>query len=623
MDPRLLDYYNAELVHLREMGAEFAREFPKVAARLGMEGLEVADPYVERLMEGFAFVAARTQLKIDAEYPRFTQHLLEILYPHYLAPFPSCMIVALSPNFGEPALIDGLALPAGARLRSMVPRGEQTACEFRTAHPLTLWPIELTAARYFSFAPDLPLQPLQRGRPVRGGLRLRLRSHAGARFDRLNCDRLDFFINAADEVAGQLYELVHAHGIGAMVVDAAGRPHALPPGCIGELGFEPGEALLPYDRRSFQGYRLLHEYFAFPQRFLFFSITGLRRAFAGVDGNECELVVGFDSANAALEPLIDKDSLSLYATPVINLFSRRADRIEIGEGSHEHHLVVDRARPADFEVFAIQSMRGIGDNLERDIRFQPFYGGSLDPEPADVGAYYTVRREPRLMSTRQRREGARTGYIGSEVFVSLVDEREAPFPLALRQIGSQVLATNRDLPLLLPIGSMNTLMMEDPAPVLGLQMLKGPTRPRSGLVEGEYAWRLLSHLSLNQLSLFSEDADGQKAAAALRELLALYADLSDPATRRAAEAVRRLDARPVIRKLPIAGPITFGRGLAIDLTVSEDAFGGAGGFLFGSVLEKFFARHVAINTFVQTTLLSETRAEVARWPARIGSRPIA
>ena len=145
MHPRLLEYYNQELGHIREMGAEFAREFPKIAARLSMEGLEVADPYVERLLEGFAFVASRTQLKLDAEFPRFTQHLLEIVYPHYLAPTPAMMIVEFQPRAGDPALGEGVAVPRGSALRSVIPKGEQTACEFRTAHDVTLWPIELAA----------------------------------------------------------------------------------------------------------------------------------------------------------------------------------------------------------------------------------------------------------------------------------------------------------------------------------------------------------------------------------------------------------------------------------------------------------------------------------------------
>jgi type VI secretion system protein ImpG len=626
MHPRLLEYYNQELGHVREMGAEFAREFPKIAARLSMEGLEVADPYVERLLEGFAFVASRTQLKIDAEFPRFTQHLLEVIYPHYLAPTPAMMIAAFQPRAGDPALANGVALPRGSALRSVIPKGEQTACEFRTAHDVTLWPIRLEGAEYFSHAPDLPLGQIGLANRVRGGLRLSLRAEGGLDFSRIRCDALQVFIDGADDVSGPLYELVHGHCIGALVVSRT-RPvrilASLPAPSIQEVGFEDSQALLPYDRRSFQGYRLLREYFAFAERFHFFGVQGLRAAFAGHEDDASELVLLFDASQPRLEGIVSAESLSLYATPVVNLFARRADRIHLTEERFEHPLVVDRARPMDFEVFSITGARGMGDDAGDAIEIRPFYGDLVHHDAGAPGAYYTMRREPRQLSERQKRHGSRSGYIGSEVYLSLVDHREAPYPATLRQLAVEVLATNRDLPLLLPIGSLNALMLQDAKPVSAIRVLRGPSRPRAGLAEGDYAWRLVSHLSLNYLSLLDPGGDARKASAALRELLALYADAGDAAHRKRVEALYGVGAKPVVRRLPLAGPITFGRGLEVALQVNEEAFGGAGSFLFGSVLEKFLSRHVSINSFTQTVLHSETRGEVARWPARTGMRIIA
>jgi type VI secretion system protein ImpG len=625
MDPRLLDYYNQELAHLREMGAEFAREFPKVAARLGMEGLEVADPYVERLLEGFAFIAARVQLKLDAEFPRFTQHMLEILFPHYLAPTPSSMIVEFAPNLAEPALAAGVALPRGTSLRSVVPRGEQTACEFRTVHDVTLWPIELVAARCFSFAPDLPLGQLGLANRSRGGVRLRLAARGGARFSALPCDSLSLHLTGQDELIGPLFESMAARCVGALVVTVDSPPRVvarLEPGQVAAEGYDDDQALLPFDRRSFQGYRLLREYFSFPQRFHFLRVQGLRRAFEALPAGECEIVILFDRLEPALEGAIAPGNFSLYATPAVNLFPRRADRIHLSEGRFEHHLAVDRTRPMDFEVFAVQSVVGLGDDPGQRTDFAPFYGDLVHHEAIALKSFYTLRREPRVLSDRQRRQGPRTGYVGSEVFLSLVDEREAPYPASMKQLAVEVLATNRDLPLLLPIGSLNALMLNDAAPVSAVRALKGPTRPRVGIAEGDYAWRLVSHLTLNYLSLFDEKRAGG-AAAALRELLALYADLSDPAARKQVDSLIDVKARPVVRRLPLPGPITFGRGLSVDLKLNETAFGGAGGFLLGAVLERFLARHVSINSFTQTRLLSESRGEVAQWPARTGTRIVA
>lgn len=626
MHPRLLEYYNQELGHVREMGAEFARDFPKIAARLSMEGLEVADPYVERLLEGFAFIASRTQLKIDAEFPRFTQHLLEIVYPHYLAPTPAMMIVEFHPLVGDPALADGVALPRGSGLRSVIPKGEQTACEFRTAHDVTLWPIEISAAQYFSYAPDLPLGQLGLANRVRSGLRMTLRAQGGLDFSRIRCDALQFFINGSDDLSGPLYELVHGQCIGALVL-SKGKPVRivgnLCAASIHEIGFDDDQALLPYDRRSFQGYRLLREYFAFAERFHFFGVRGLLDVFARHAEPECELVLLFGASHPELEAIVDAASLSLFATPVVNLFARRADRIHLSESRFEHQLLVDRARPLDFEVFSVTAVKGMGDEAGDTTEFMPFYGDLVHHDDSGARAYYTMRREPRMLSERQKRHGARSAYVGNEVFLSLVDQREAPYPLNLRQLAVEVLVTNRDLPLLLPIGSLNALMLQDAKPVSAIRVLRGPSRPRAGLAEGDYAWRLVSHLSLNYLSLLNPDGDRRKAAAALRELLTLYADAADPAQRKRIDSLVGIDAKPVVRRLPLAGPITFGRGLAIELQVNEEAFGGAGSFLFGSVLEKFLARHVSINSFSQTVLNSESRGEVARWPARTGTRIIA
>ena len=167
MDPRLLRHYNQELGHLREMGAEFAHQFPKIAGRLGMDGIEVNDPYVERLLEGFAFLAARVQLKLDAEFPRFTHRLLEILYPQFLAPTPSMLVAQFKADINDPNLATGVTVPRGTAMRSLLGKGDETACDFRTAQAVELLPIEIASVGYFSYAPDLPLAGLPVGQRVK------------------------------------------------------------------------------------------------------------------------------------------------------------------------------------------------------------------------------------------------------------------------------------------------------------------------------------------------------------------------------------------------------------------------------------------------------------------------
>ena len=625
MDPRLLDRYNDELAHVREMGAEFAREFPKVAARLGMDALEVADPHVERLIEAFAFVSARTRLRLEAEFPRFTQNLLEIVYPHYLAPMPACGTVEFTPRHGDAALAAGALVPRGTPLRTSLARGDATGCTFVTAHDVRLWPIELVQARYVQFAPDLPWAAMGTERPVRGALRLQLRCTGELRLAALDCDELVIGLQGEDDLAMRLYEAVLADRLGAVVVQPGAGPQATLVGALAAhavegAGFDERDSLLPCDARGLQGHRLLREYFAYPARFLFVRVRGLARLLKRVDGAQCELVLLSGTADARLEPVVDRQALSLYATPVVNLFARRADRVFVSDARTEHQLVVDRARPLDFEVFSVTSMRGVGTGIE-DTEFLPLYA-SPDRHGGRAGqAFYTVRREPRMLSSAQRRHGARTGYVGTELFVSLVDAREAPYAERLEQLAVEVLATNRDLPLLLPMGESIRLSLDAGAPVERATMVRGPSRPRAGFADGDYAWRLLAHLSLNYLSLF--DAKDGAAVSAMKDLLALYADERDQAARRQIDALQRVQAEPVVRRLARPGPIAFGRGLRVSVTLDESGFAGSGAYLFGAVLERFLARHVSVNSFVETCLASNSRGQIGQWPTRSGARPIA
>ena len=628
MDARMLRYYTQELAYMREMGSEFAAAFPKIAARLALDATEVADPYVERLLEGFSFLSARVRLKLDAEFPRFTQHLLECVYPHYLAPTPSMAIVQMTPSMAEGSLAAGFTVPRGTVLRGQIPRGEVTACQFRTAHELTLWPVELVEARYVPFAPDLPLNTLGLTEPVQAVLRLRLRAATPHTFQQIALDRLNLFLSGGDEVVLKLYELILGSGLGVLVGPPA-RPlpwfEWLGRDAIQPVGFARDQVLIPYTTRSFSGYRLLHEYFAFPERFRFVELAGLRKALSRHAGEEIELAIPLARSDGALGALVDKSGFALHCTPAVNLFSRHADRIHVTDQQAEHHVVVDRTKPMDFEVYGVEHVVGYSEGLEAEQEFRPFYASVDADDTLPAHGYFTMRREPRALSERQRRDGARTSYIGSEVSLSLVDAREAPYSSTIRQLGVEVLVTNRDLPLLMPVGSDRDFSLAISAPVEGIRCLRGPSRPRPAVVDGEIPWRLTSHLSLNYLTV--SDLDEEHGATALREFLELYADLvdadmPDAASRRQARGVRRVSVTPRTRRLPAPGPIVFGRGLEIRMTVDETAFAGASAFLLGTVLEQVFARLASMNTFTELVLLSERRGEIKRWPPRMAARQL-
>lgn len=628
MDPRLLRYYNRELQHVREMGAEFASEYPKIAGRLGMEGFECADPYVERLLEGFAFLAARVQLKLDAQYPVFTDHLLEMIYPHFLAPIPSMAVVQMHPDAGEDLPPAGYAVARHTVLRSLTGFGERTACEYRSAHEVTLWPLELADARYFDTPAALAAAGLvpPPGRQVCAGLRLRLRTLSGVQTRMLALDTLPIYLAGADELPGLIYEQLLANGVGYTVRAAAAQEGEFvvqhhEPAALRAAGFDEHEAMLPYGDRSFSGYRLLQEYFACPERFRFVEFTGLRALLARAQGNEFEIVVWLDRSVARLHNALDAGNFRLFCTPAVNLFERRADRIHLQQGSAEYHVLGDRTRPTDFEVHSVFDVQGYGDRQEPEQSFLPFYDSTARTWHSAPKAFYTLRREPRLLSSRQKQNGARSSYVGSETFIALVDASDAPYSTALRQLGLRLLCTNRDLPLHMPVGKSYTdFTVDTDAPIASIRCVAGPTRPRAPTATGETAWRLISHLQLNYLSLLGED--GEHGAAALREMLGLYHDEFDAAARRQIEGIRQVIAKPATRRVPVPGPITYGRGLEITLTCADAAFEGSSGFLLGSVLQHFFARYVSLNSFTETVLRTFERNEVARWPATPGKRPI-
>lgn len=622
MDPKILKYYSRELQHVREMGAEFALEYPKIAARLGMQGIECADPYVERLLEGFAFLSARVQLKLDAEYPTFTQNLFQLLYPHYLAPTPSMALVQFEPDLAEAALATGYTIPRHTNLRSLIGKDDRTPCEYRTAHELTLWPIRLAAAKYYPSQSALATLGVG-DTDARAGLRLSFECTAGVSNKDLHLDRLPIFLAGADALPGALFEAIFANGQGFVVLDSSVRGVRTRRGkeSIERCGFSAEEALIPHSGRSFQGYRLLQEYFAFPQRYLFATLANLRGAVNAVSGARFDIVILLNRAVPWLEPAVSVDNFRLFCTPAINLIAKRADRIHLEGTQPEYHVIADHTRPLDFEIYDVTQAEGFGAGSEPEMTFEPFYSSKEVTWHGRNNAFFSMRREPRLLSSKQRTQGPRSSYIGSEVFIALVDADQAPYASALRQLGVEVLCTNRDLPLHMPIGKGPTDFTTDiGAPLLSIRCVAGPTKPRPSDVHGEFAWRLLSHLSLNYLSLL--DTSPSEGATALRELLLLYGDANDPAVQRQIDGVRNIATKPITGRLPSSGPVSYVRGLELQITCEESAFEGLGPLVLGAVMDEFFRHYVSLNSFTRLSLRTSNRGEVMQWPARLGQRPI-
>ena len=408
MDPRLLEYYNRELQFVREMGAEFSRTYPRIAARLGMEGIECADPYVERLLEGFAFLTARVQLKLDARHPDFTQHLLEMVYPHFLSPTPSCAIVELAPDMKEGGVLGGHLVKRDSSLRAPLIKGERTSCEFRTAHDVTLWPLTVVEAKYLSGSGALSTQGIVTDGRARTAIRLRLKAAAGVNIKTLPLNSLTFFVKATPDISQRIFEQVTADCVGVYVRGT--RPgssvHFIQPRSVRQPGLDDSEALFPVTRAAFQGYRLLQEYFAFPERYLFFSLHDLGPAVRACDGDELEIYVAMDRVQPGLENALDAAHFRLFCTPAVNLWPRAVDRLHVSPAETEYHLVPDRNRPMDFEIHSIESVEGIGAGGESIARILPFYSVSHGAARQSAKTYYTLQRRPRLLCRHRPRSSA-------------------------------------------------------------------------------------------------------------------------------------------------------------------------------------------------------------------------
>ncbi len=622
MDTRLLRHYEAELSYIKEMGAEFAEAYPKIAARLGLDGMEVLDPFVERLFEGFAFLAARVQLELEMQYPAFTGHLLEIIYPHYLAPTPSMAIATMEPDDALAGMDDGFLLKRHTPLRSRVIEGGQTACFFRTASDLTLWPLRIAEAEYIDSRGALIAAGFGRDVEARAGLRLRLQRLQGGKIADLSADTLRLFLSAPSGGNWILHEI-----LSTQVTAVAGRSAdrrddwrlELPEAAVTAAGFSAEEALLETPPQSFDGYRLLQEYFAMPERFHFVDISGLSPVLSRASDSEVDIYLLLRDGHKEAQSHITPEAFSLHSVPIVNLFHKRCDRVLMTDRDYEHHVVVDRTAPQDYEVVQVEKVIGISGEGEDDVRFYPFYSQSELTAIGEVhDAYFAVRRRMRQRSEKERLRGTRTTYLGGEVYLSLVDRNEAPYGATLDQLAVEALCTNRDLPLLLATGAPDMFSLPGGGPVKRIETPVVPTRPRSSLASQGAAWRLISHLSLNYLSIADTGFGG--SAEALRELIGLYAPGEDRSFQKQLEGIVRIDSRAIVRRMPDEVLSTAVKGLEITLEMDESFFEGTSVYTLASVLERFFARYASINSFTELVLKTQQRGEVARWDATRGLR---
>ena len=606
MHDDLLPYYERELAYLRQLGGEFAIKYPKIASRLSLSADRCEDPHVERLLEAVAFLTARIQHKIDDEFPEITEGLLSILFPHYLAPIPSLAIIqfVLDPNQGK--LEKGFRIDRHARLYSQPVYG--MPCRFRTCYPVTLWPIEVKSARF-----DEPTQPNPNPKAV-AVLRLELVCQADVVLQNLQMSSLRFFLNGESQAVHDVYELLFNDTCHVQLRPLAGegghKPIVLPMECVTPVGFDEEEGLLPYSHRSFVGYRLLQEYFAFPEKFLFFDLSGLDRATKAGFRKGME-VLFFLNRSPRKEQSINAGTFRLGCTPIVNLFEKIAEPIRLDHFQAEYRVISDLRKANAAEVYSINSVTLTTSDSEETIPVRPFYS-ITHAQDHQKRAFWMATRRP-----SQKKDDP-----GSEVYLSLVDLEFQPTRPAGDTLTVHVTCTNRDLPGKLPFGGerkdagdSRDFDLEAAAPLSRISALTKPTETIRPPLRHDAQWRLLSHLSLNYLSI----CEGGKEA--FQEILRLYDFTNKAAIRQQIEGIINVSSRRVVRR-PLTMPWNgFCRGLEVTIEFNEANYVGGGVFLLASVLERFLGLYASLNSFTQLVATTKQReGPLRRWTPRAGDQ---
>jgi len=607
MRDELLTYYERELTYVRRLAAEFAEKYPKVAGRLLLEPGKCEDPHVERLIEAFALLAARIHLKLDDEFPEITEALLQVLYPHFLAPVPSLAIAQFVLDPDQGALSNGYTVDRHTTLFARPSQG--TICRFRTAYRTTIWPIEVTLARV-----ETPAPAPAAGKTAPAAIRLRLRTLGAVTFNELALDRLRFFLSGESGLTNALYEALFGTctRIELCDPDPSGTiaPITLPLSCLSEVGFDAEEGLLPYSSRSFHGYRLCQEYFSFPEKFLFADVSGLEPVSSAGFDREVDLVF-FLSRPPRIDQALEPQNFRLGCTCIVNLFEQVAEPIRLDHAHTEYRVVADERRQQTTEVYSVDSVTALNPQTGEAEEYQPFYSFR----------HSFTRQRPTTFWHTARRPSQRKNDAGTEVFLSLVDLDFRPTLPASEVLTVRTTATNRDLPGSLPFGDPSgDFELEGSAPIKRILCLVKPTPTRRAAMGHRLQWRLISHLSLNYLSLVGEGAEGTPEA--LQEILRLYDYAESPVAQQQITGMARIASKHVVRRIRTGAGSGLARGIEATIEFDESRYVGSGVYLFSSVLEKFLGLYVSINSFSELVAVSRQRGQLKRWPPRSGQQAL-
>ncbi len=574
-------YYQDELTYLRALGEEFARAYPKLAPMLSETG---ADPDVERLLEGFAFLSGRIRQKLDGDLPELVHNFVTLLWPHYLRPIPSTTMLEFDPSGG--ALQDTQVIPRGISVESVPVEG--TRCRFQTTSDVTVYPFALK---------EIALEAPATGAPF-----LRLGFQVGkADLSKIRLADLSLFLSGEPQTAYGLYLLLSNHVKRVVFKNPATRkeaaygPEALSPG-----GFDENEALLPYPVSSFSGYRYLQEYFTLPEKFLFAELPDISPLKRLEIKDRFEIIFEFNRRpEEAIR--VKPGTVRLYVTPAVNLFPHGATPIRVEQEKTESRLRPETGNPEHYEIFSVEKVSGWAAGTVEEKEYKPFFsyehslgGGGRKTE------FYQLSLRPAVVGR------------GTETYLSFVTADESAAIPSTSTVAVTLVSSNRNLAEKLKPGDINAQTAESPA-FATFQNITRVTPSIPPPLEGGTLWRLISHLSLNYLSLLSVEN--------LRGILELYnfAALFDRQAARAnelrLEAIRQVKGGPdhIFRKGDVL------RGLKAELELSESGFAAEGEmYLFASILSRFFGLYTSLNSFSRLEVKSAEKGEIYRFPPMAG-----
>lgn len=603
---RLGDFYHAELSALRNEAGDFAQKYPDAARALGMARGQSSDPQVELLMQSFAFLAARLQYQLRLDEAALPNALLGFLYPHLEAPVPSMLIAELTvkpdgANFAKEQILPRKSYISASASNDL---GHKIECRFRTCYDTPLLPLTIQ---------DVRLRPLgdcdflKGERTARSVLQVRVQAQGNGTLTAEGLQRMRFYIDRMEPQALKIYELLALHlcGMAVHVPETEQAPAVIkstPADALRWLGFGADEAMLEVSPHTHPGYRLLQEYFCFPEKFLFFDVEKLDFTAAQ---DHFDLLFLLDTPID--KPLrLTPNVLRLNCVPLVNLFSQRIEPIMLDHTEYEYRLQGDIGNHRYCEIYAIEKLESI----------RP------DGSPRPITPYFAMdnfqRMEQQDYFYVTRRERSRAAHVaGSEIFVSFLDTAfDVTLPVD-EVIGGRALCTNRNLPEQLMAGA--AMHLEGPGPVTKIVALGKPTPHRMPDQVGTRPWALVSQLALNHLSL----ADGPHALAALKDILRLHAGVNKVSALAQVDAISGLACRPVMRPMVKDGWRGFVRGNHVQLEMNRSQFNDCNPVLFCSVLRQFFTLYATVNSLIEVSLnTQDIKEEQTQWQPLAGARTV-